>query len=34
MVKEATTGNASPAAPTITVVLNWAEELKRLVPTK
>ena len=34
MLKANTTGDKSAEAPTMTVVLNWLEELKRLVPTK
>ena len=34
MLKSNTTVDKSAEAPTMTVVLNWLEELKRLVPTK
>jgi hypothetical protein len=34
MLKAITTGDKSAEAPAMTVVLNWTEELKRLVPTR
>ena len=34
MIKDAPAGNPNAAAASIVVVLNWTEELKRLVPTK
>ena len=35
MIKDGAGGaDASAAAPHLVVVLNWTEELKRLVPTK
>ena len=34
MLKANTKGDKSAEAPTMTIVLNWLEELKRLVPTK
>ena len=34
MLKANTTGDKSAEAPTMTIVLNWIEELKRLVPAK
>ena len=34
MIKDAPAGDPNAAAASIVVVLNWTEELKRLVPTK
>jgi hypothetical protein len=34
MIKDALAGDPNAATASIVVVLNWTEELKRLVPTK